>query len=107
MPDAPKRLYVVTRRDIPAGVAAAQLLHAAREFAEREPVIEREWYASSNTIALLMVANGEELRLLVRRAVDRDVSHASFHEPDLGGELTAVAIGPEGSRLVRGYPLFP
>jgi hypothetical protein len=88
------KLFLVTRADLSAGSQAVQAAHAFREFAERHPTIERDWYRTSNHLVLLAVKNEAELAALLRAAIDRDVAAASFREPDLGSALTAIALAP-------------
>jgi peptidyl-tRNA hydrolase len=80
------------------------MFHAARQFAEEHPDIEGTWFRESNTIVLLEVPDEATLRELASRARDRGVAASEFsEEPDLG--LTALALGPEGRRLVSSLPL--
>lgn len=99
------RLYLVTRRDLPAGAQAAQLCHALRQFTEEHPATDREWFTTSNTIVLLAVADERELAALRDRAIDRDLRSAAFREPDLADALTAIALEPRAARLCRDVPL--
>lgn len=100
-----EKLYVVTRRDLPPGAQAAQLLHAFRAFVAEHPEIELAWFRGSNTITLKSVADERELRDLATEAFAAGVKHASFREPDLGNALTAVTLEPRGAPLVRRLPL--
>jgi hypothetical protein len=58
-------------------------------------------------LVLLEVRNEEELRLLLAHL--RQHPTAAFHEPDLGGSLTAIAsvisAGTPAKRQVRGLPV--
>jgi len=103
----PDKLILVTRADLPAGAQAVQAAHALRELAERHPALERAWYRASNHLALLAVADEHALELLLRAAVDRDVPVASFHEPDFGNALTAIALAPcaQARAICRRLPL--
>lgn len=100
------KLFIVGRSDLPAGLRAAQMFHAARQFAADFPEQEAAWFRESNTIVLLEVSDGEELETLATRCRDSGVHVAAFSEPDfLDVGLTALAIGPAGSRLVSSIPL--
>ena len=100
----PVKLYIVGRRDLPPGLRAAQMLHAARCFQEEHPEIERRWFRTSNTIVLLEVPDGDALEALAERAREEGVVLTEFsEEPDLG--LTALALGPEARRLTSSLPL--
>lgn len=100
------KLYVVTRRDLPTGLAASQMIHAAREFRAQFPVLEECWHSSSNTVVLVTVEDRLGLSMIAARATDKDVCFASFYEPDLGGERTAIAFVAENGNLVRNLPTF-
>ena len=101
------KLVLVTRADLSAGSQAVQAAHAFREFAERHSALEREWYRTSNHLALLAVKNEAELAALLRAAIDRDVAVAAFREPDLGNALTAIALAPcaHARAICRRLPL--
>lgn len=101
----PDRLYVVVRGDLAPGLQVAQAMHAFRQFVEDHPDTERRWFADSNTLAVLTVPSEGALASLVMDAVDRDLRHSKFHEPDLGGALTAIALEPGATRIVRTLPL--
>ncbi len=99
------RLHVVVRADLPAGSRAVQAVHAARAFADQHPELEREWFATSNTLALLEVDDEPALERLSESAAAKGVAAAGFREPDLGDSLTAIAIAPAGKKLCQGLRL--
>ena len=96
-----EKLYLVTRRDLPPGSRVAQVAHAFREYIEHFPAAEKAWYETSNTLVCLEADDEAALRTLVEQALNRDVPVAVFEEPDLGGALTAIALGPSAKSLVR------
>lgn len=98
-----EKLYVVVREDLPPGPQAVQSVHAAIQFVHEHPEIEGRWYAGSNHLALLSVADEAALRKLLRRAEARGLATSRFHEPDLGGQLTAAAFEPgdHSGRVLR------
>lgn len=98
------KLYLVTRSDLPAGQQAVQAAHAMRQFAADFPDVDRQWFESSNTLALLAVPDEPSLARLLRKARWRGPV-SEFREPDRGGELTAIAIGPWGKPVVARLPL--
>jgi hypothetical protein len=99
------KLYLVTRRDLDPGQQAVQAAHALTEFMLHHPEVAKDWYGRSNTLAFLSVADERALGVLLRKARDRFTPVSAFREPDRQDELTALAIGPEGKRLVRDLPL--
>lgn len=99
------KLYLVSRRDLEVGRRAAMFVHAQREFTERHEALDREWYALSNTVVLLEAENLPALSSLAEKLERNGVPFSRFEEPDLGGELAALAIAPTGRKLVRDLPL--
>ena len=99
------KLYLVTREDLPAGQQAVQAAHALTEFLVQHGKVARDWYEKSNTLAFLAVPNEKALGVISRKARDRLIPVSVFREPDRQNEVTALAIGPEGRRLVRNLPL--
>lgn len=57
---------------------------------------------------MLSVADEPELLALLQRAQARGLRATGFHEPDLGGQLTAICIEPSEatSKLVSNLPLL-
>jgi hypothetical protein len=97
----PGRFYLVTRGDLPPGTQACQAAHAAVEFALTFPDI-----ANTAPVVVLLAASDElSLSWLRADAVTAGLRITSFHEPDLGDALTAIALEPAGRRLVAGLPL--
>lgn len=88
---------------MPPGVQGVQAAHAALAFSVTHPQLTAAW-SSGGT--LLLLAAPDELALCWLLAdAERDGFPASgFYEPDLGGELTAVAIHGAG-KLCSRYPL--
>lgn len=99
------KLYVVVRSDLPAGAQAVQSMHALREFAAQHPEIDAAWHSASNRLAVLGVPTEHELKALSVEATLAGVPSAAFLEEDLGGSLTALALAPSATALVRGLPL--
>lgn len=99
------KLYVIVRSELAPGLACAQAVHAARLFLEEHPIAEREWYECSSNLAILEAPDECAIESLATKADSVGVHTARFREPDLGGSLTAIAISPEGKKLVRHLPL--
>ena len=100
-----RKLFLVTRADLPAGQQAVQAAHAMREFVEHHPEHDRAWYRESNTLAFLAVPNERALGVLLKKARRRDIPVAAFHEPDRNNEMTAIALDHAGRGLVSDLPL--
>ena len=105
IPADASKLYVVTRDDLPPGLAAAQLGHALVGYVLAQPTQAAHWHTRSNNLVCLAVPNEAALSGLVGRLVSASIPVLCFHEPDLGGQLTAVAVSPDGGRLLASLPL--
>lgn len=101
------KLYVIVRNDLEPGLQMAQTLHAGMEFAFTQPELTKEWFYGTNNVAVLQAPDELALQTLLSRAsAADDVRVGIFHEPDLGGQLTAISMGGEGAeRLVSNLPL--
>jgi hypothetical protein len=76
------------------------LAHVAVEFSIAHPELVREWHGLSNTLVLLSVPDELRLSRLHADALTARRRVVAFHEPDLAGSLTAVALEPAARRLV-------
>ena len=94
----------MTRADLPPGVQCCQAVHAALEFAVAHPSPLRDWHRVSNTLAILAARDELALAWLCRDAIAAGLRHARFHEPDLGGALTAAAFEPAAKPLLKHLP---
>lgn len=103
----PDKLILVTRADLSPAQQAVQAAHALRQFTAEHPVEDKAWFEESNHLALLSVQDESGLLLLQDRAWDLGVPCAAFHEPDLGGAMTALALasGCGSRRLTRDLPM--
>lgn len=101
------RLYVVTRRDLPPGLQAAQAVHGAFAFAHLFPALTANWLAESNFLVVVTAADEFELALLLDRAAAADIARLPVREPDLDDQLMAVVLepGPTARRLCSSFPL--
>ena len=69
-------------------------MHALREFINDYPEIDKEWYESSNYLCLLSVDNENELLLLITKLSKANIRFSLFREPDIGNQITAIAVEP-------------
>lgn len=101
------KLFLVTRRDIAPGYQAVQSCHALRQFTHEHPEIDTEWFSQSNYLALLSAENEIELMRLITHANDAGLRWSAFHEPDVGGQITAIALEPhpKSAALCKNLPL--
>ena len=100
-----EKLFFITRADLPPGDRAAQSVHGAIVFTLTYPDLVRAWHDTSNNVVLLEAKDEAALVKLAARAAAASVPLCTFSEPDLGDEMTALALGPTGYRLVSSLPL--
>lgn len=100
------KLYLVTRRDISPGYQGVQSIHAMRQFTADHPDVDAEWFTASNYLAWLSTENEIELMRLIIQANDIGLKWSAFREPDVGGQITAIAIeaGPSTAELCKDLP---
>lgn len=89
-----EKLYIITRRDLRPGLQAAQVAHAAFLFAYEHKPLAAQWLKESNFLIILSTENEAELKTLGETAEKANLPVTWFHEPDIGDELTAIAIAP-------------
>lgn len=91
------RLYIVVRKDLPAGLQLAQACHAARKFPD--PVTDDE------NLIVLHVDNELSLWKLVASVLYAGFKVEPFEEPDLDNALTAASFDGRCRELLAGLPL--
>jgi hypothetical protein len=79
--------------------------HAALDLAVSHPDLVGRWHASSNTLVVLCTPDEPSLRWLCHEVAAAGLTCVTFHEPDLGGALTAAALEPGAAALVSHLPL--
>lgn len=102
------RLYIVTRADLPVGLAAAQAVHAAFVFARDRWALAAPWLRDSQWLVLVTVPDEAALLSFCAKAAAELTDHVVWREPDLDGAATAVAVAPGGSarKLCANLPLL-
>ena len=102
-----KKLIVITRRDLTAGVQATQSAHALADFIFQYPEIASKWHEISNYLVLLSVKDKEELLSMVDKLDRKGISYTKFYEPDLNNQLTSIALQPsrESRKATSNLPL--
>ncbi len=101
------KLYLITREDILPGYQAVQSCHAIRQFTADHPDIDGEWFTASNYLCLLSAPTERELMRLLVIAEDHGLKSSAFREPDIGGQITAIAIEPhpKTAKILEHLPL--
>ena len=66
-----------------------------------------EWLHASNFLVVVAAPDERALAELAARAVEEGIVRSIVREPDIGNEITAVALqpGPEARRLCSQLPL--
>lgn len=96
-----KRLYVLVRKDLHPIYACVQGGHAVAEFAINHPGAFKEWMNG-----YLIYLNGGAYRSMLGW-LDKltleypDLSWSVFKEPDLDGQITAIAVYCDGRIFER------
>lgn len=85
-----QRLFVVVRSDIAPGLQLAQACHAVAAFGSAFPGPFRAWHLGESNIVCLQARDEQHLRELFA-GLSPEALAASFHEPDLGEQMTAFA----------------
>jgi len=114
---------LIVRRDLPLGVIAAQLAHAARESSRTRWTLPEKHLHFKRCkrdpdevvyVVVLSVDSGPELRELASKLERRRIPTYLIEEPDLDGQATAVGVGPVDTgrawkavrRVLGQLPLF-
>lgn len=90
------------------GYKAVQSTHAAINFIFEHPGRAGPWFNNSNTLVQLELKDEKQLKLLIQQCEKLQLCYTVFREPDIGNQITAVAIEPSPltQKLVRKIPLL-
>lgn len=101
------KLYIIVRGDLAPGYQCAQSVHAAFAFASEHADETKNWMIQSNYIAVLNSKNEKELYDLITQAKEQNITFSIFREPDIGNEITAVAMecSDKSKMLCRDFKL--
>lgn len=95
------KMFILVRNDLSKSQQGVQGGHALAQFALDHPYSFKEW--GNHTIVYLK-AEHELLKILVDE-IDDDISR--FYEPDIGMELTAIAVyGPKAEHRFADFRLM-
>jgi len=99
---------VVTRGDLTDGYKAVQSTHAAINFTFEHPSRAGPWFKDSNYLVLLEVPSETQLKKLAEDCRKHNLACTVFREPDIGNEVTAIAIepSPKTKKMVAHLPLL-
>ena len=84
-----------------------QSAHAGIDFQHQHPEIAKIWNTQSNYLIILSVENEEHLSRLIEKAKFKELKHTVFREPDIGNQITAIALEPreDSRKLTKNLPL--
>lgn len=102
---SPKRMYVIVRGDLSTEYRMVQGAHALAQLSIENPDDFLKW--NNQYLIFLKVWNFKSLYKLYTDLI-RDGYHntSRFHEPDLDGQITALALYTEiDNPLIRDLPL--
>ena len=91
---------------MPPAAQACQAAHAAVEFGLSHPRLIADWHTSSGVLVLLAATDELELSRLQVDVAAAGLRAVPFHEPDLDGALTAIAVEPAGWRFLTRLPVM-
>jgi peptidyl-tRNA hydrolase len=106
-PPSPDRFYIAVRADLTPGLQLAQAVHAMAQFAHDHPNEFTPWQTRSNYLVVVAVDNEDELLELIVTISRKGLQRSAVREPDIGNQVTAVAIEPgaDAKRICAQYPL--
>lgn len=98
---------MIVRKDLKPGLQMAQSCHVVFNFSQEHPNETRIWMNESNYIAVLNSADEADLLRLIDRARHEGVKCSVFREPDIGDQITAVALEPgsKSKKMCSNYKL--
>lgn len=88
------KLYIITREDLSPAYQAVQATHAAVDFIFQYKDKANVWHSISNSIIILSVPTEQHLYAIADTLRGLSISFNNFTEPDIGNELTALALVP-------------
>lgn len=93
------------RGDLSDGYKAVQSTHAAINFTFEHPSRAGPWFHHSNYLVLLET---NDLQKIIQECENQEIVYTAFREPDIGNEVTAVALepSPKTQKLVAKLPLL-
>lgn len=101
-----EKLYVIVRADLAPGLQIAQACHAVQTFCLAHPTTFHNWAAGPGNLVVLHAPDQMSLGVMAKTAAKQGALTAAFNEPDLGNELTAIALcGMSAHKLLSQLPL--
>lgn len=90
------------------GYKAVQSTHAAINFIFEHYGRASPWFKESNTLVQLEARDEQHLKKLIRECQKKGIVHTVFREPDIGNQITALALEPSPTtrKVVAHLPLL-
>lgn len=84
----------MTRDDLSAGYQSVQPAHALAHFAIDYKDVFEVWQTNHKNLIVLSVQDEDALHALWLQAKSMGIKTSAFLEPDIGNEMTAIAMEP-------------
>lgn len=84
-------LTVIVREDLQPGYRCVQSAHALADFAVKHENEFKNWQKGSNYLCCLE-ANEDKINRTLEKLDRFEIKYEIFREPDIGGQMTAVAV---------------
>lgn len=99
------KLYVVTRQDLPPGVAASMLVHSTARYVET--YAQPDIYVNSELpVVLLYVEDEVAMHRVLSDLHDRGIQYVYWLERDLDYQLASIAAVTDDHTALGHLPLF-
>ena len=82
---------IIVRSDLEPGYKVVQSAHALADFAVKFDSEFKQWQLGSNYLCCLE-ASQDKIDKILYKLKDLGIKYEVFHEPDIGLQMTAVAI---------------
>jgi len=89
-----KKLYVLTRRDLPIAQQAVQSGHAVAEY-----LLHNKTSWNNGTLVYLGVNNEEDLEKWIFKLDMESIEYSIFKEPDIGNQITSLATVVDSEKV--------
>lgn len=101
------KFYLIIRKDLSPGLQLAQVSHGSNEFAAKDPKAFIKWYVESKYTVVLHAEDLKHLYEIKKSLIKEGCLIYPFYEPDLGNELTCIAINPytDSKKVTKRLPL--
>lgn len=84
-------MTIITRDDLSAGYKVVQSAHALADFAVRHENEFKQWQLGSNYLCCLEASETKIYKIL-DKLQESGIKYEVFREPDIGSQMTAVAV---------------